>query len=363
VTQTATLFLFVKGTAESPVEQLVADAQCAASLDTLEKLCAVPEIGTIVVATRSDAFSARARALGAHVENDSGAEFHWGNCLAALVRKYRAALPLYVGGGSGILMSAEDWRAMIQRVNAEPNTVVANNFFSCDFSAWSPANALDKIVLPAVDNDLAFRLGNRAGLRVVPLPKNAATQLDIDTPTDLLTIALHPAVGKHLRGFLDTARLDASRIEQIKSVLGNRGATALIAGRVSASLALSLERATRCQWRIFSEELGMRASGRGVRGQVHSLLGGYLDCLGAPEFFTALAQLADAAILDTRVLFAHRRLNPSASDRFNSDLLNAEEIADPFVRALTIAARAAAIPILLGGHSVVSGGMYALIGE
>ena len=83
---------------------------------------------------------------------------------------------------------------VLQRVLAEPNTIVANNFFSCDFAAWSPGDALEKIAPPAVDNDLAFRLGEQAGLRVVPLRKNAATQLDIDTPTDLLTTALHPGV-------------------------------------------------------------------------------------------------------------------------------------------------------------------------
>ena len=164
----------------------------------------------------------------------------------------------------------------------------------------------------------------------------------------------------NLRAFLNTAHLNTTRIEQVKTVLGNRAAAALIAGRVSASLALLLERATRCQWRIFSEERGMRASGRIARGQVHSLLGYYLDSVGAREFFAVLARLADAAIIDTRVLFAHRRLDPSASDRFNSDLLRAEEITDPFIREFTAAARAATIPILLGGHSVVSGGMYVL---
>jgi hypothetical protein len=222
---------------------------------------------------------------------------------------------------------------------------------------------LDRIELPTVDNNLAYRLGDAAGLHVIPLPKNAATQLDIDTPTDLLTTALHPAAGQHLRAFLNTVHLDTWRIERVKTIMGNRDATALIAGRVSASLALFLESATRCQWRLFSEERGMRASGRSARGQVRSLLGNYLDHVGATEFFTTLARLADAAILDTRVLFAHRRLDPSASDRFHSDLFQAELIGDPFIRELTAAARAAAIPVLLGGHSVVSGGMYALAGE
>jgi hypothetical protein len=204
-------------------------------------------------------------------------------------------------------------------------------------------------------------LGERAGLAVIALTKNAATQLDIDTPADLLALSFHPAVGTNLRHWLDLAHLDSTRVQQVRSLIGSTRASALVAGRVSAAMALFLEHATRCQWRLFSEERGMRASGRIARGQARSLLGYYLDSVGAREFFAALARLANAAIIDTRVLFAHRRLDPPASDRFNSDLLRAEEIADPFIREFTTAAREAPIPILLGGHSVVSGGTYALV--
>jgi hypothetical protein len=361
VSQTATLFLFVKGTAESAVENLVAQAQCAATLDTLEKVQNIPEIGTRVIATANTELAARAAVLGAQVEIDSPTgDFHWGKRLAALVDKYRATIPFYIGGGSGALMSADDWRAIAQRVLREPNLVITNNFYSCDFAAWSPGNTLAQIEPPVLDNDLAFRLGERAHLQVAALPKNAATQLDIDTPTDLVTISFHPAVGKNLRAFLDLARLDATCAAQIKSLRGNRDATLLIAGRVSASMALFLEHATRCQWRILSEERGMRASGREEHGEVRSLLGFYLEQAGASTLVQMLPRLADAAIIDTRVLFAHHRLHPTAPDRFHSDLMEAEQIGDPFIREFTAAARAAPIPILLGGHSLVSGGMYAL---
>ncbi len=361
MSQSVTLFLFVKGTAASAVQDLVNQAQRAAALDTLEKMRTLAEIGARVVATASPAFAAQATALGAHVEMDPPGEFHWGKRLAALVEKYRAAIPFYVGGGSGGLMRADEWRAMAQRVLNESNLVVTNNYYSCDFAAWTPGDALAQVEPPPVDNDLAFRLGERARLRVEALAKNAATQLDIDTPTDLLTLSFHPAVGARLRACLNAARLDATRAERVRELLGNRAATLLIAGRVSAAMAQFLERATRCQWRIVSEERGMRASGREARGAAHSLLGLYLDQVGAREFFAALARLADAAIIDSRVLFAHRRLRPSAPDRFHSDLMAAEEIHDPFVREFTGAARDAAIPILLGGHSLVSGGMYALV--
>lgn len=360
--QTITVLLFIKGTASTPIEQLVAQAQGAVAMDTLDKLRAIPQIGEIVVATPSEEFAARAVAAGARVETDRvGEDFHWGRCLTELVQKYRAAAPLYIGGGSGGLMSPEDWRAIAERVVNESNVVVTNNYFSADFAAWSPGDALAKIEPPALDNDLAYRLGERAKLRVVALPKNAATQLDIDTPTDLLTISFHPAVGKHLRKFLDEARMDRTRVGQVRSLLNSRAANIIIAGRVSASMALFLERSTPCQWRIFSEERGMRASGRDERGEVRSLLGFHLDQVGAKGLFDALAHLSDATILDSRVLFAHRRIHPTAPDRFHSDWLDVESIEESWLREFTQAAQQAAIPVLLGGHSLVSGGMYALV--
>ena len=105
----------------------------------------------------------------------------------------------------------------------------------------------------------------------------------------------------------------------------------------------------------------MRASGRQARGEALSLLGFYLDEVGLERFFATLAKMSQAVFLDSRVLFAHRRIWPSAPDRFYSDLRQAEKINDPWVRRFTEAAIAAPIPVVLGGHSLVSGGLYALV--
>jgi len=61
------------------------------------------------------------------------------------------------------------------------------------------------------------------------------------------------------------------------------------------------------------------------------------------------------------VIFSHLGLEPSLSDRFHSDLGQVERIDDPFVREFTQAALEAPIPVILGGHSLVSGGLLALI--
>ncbi len=360
--QKSTLFIFVKGTAASEIEDRVVQAQLAAALDTLERVRPIPEIGDIVVATANRDLAARAADWGARIEMDlPERDFHWGKRLAALVEKYRAAVPFYIGGGSGALMRTEDWRDVVQRVLSEREIVVPNNFFSCDFAAWSPGDALTRIDLPDLDNNLAYRLGDQAGLKVYALPKNAATQLDIDTPTDVATLSFHHALGAHMRAFLKGARFDSSRVEQVKSLFTSRGAAILLAGRVSGSVAQLLERSTQCQWRVLSEERGMRASGREERGEVRSLLGFHLEQVGAKNFMVALSRLANAAIIDSRVLFAHHGLKPSIPDRFYSDLLEPDRIADPFIRELTAAARDASIPVILGGHSLVSGGIYALV--
>ena len=104
----------------------------------------------------------------------------------------------------------------------------------------------------------------------------------------------------------------------------------------------------------------MRASGRQGRGEVRSLLADYLDLVGVERFFEALGELTNAVLLDNRVILASKALWPSTLDRFNSDLYRWEDVEEPFLRRLTRAAAEAAIPVLMGGHSVVAGGLMAL---
>jgi hypothetical protein len=104
----------------------------------------------------------------------------------------------------------------------------------------------------------------------------------------------------------------------------------------------------------------MRASGREARGEVRSLLGLYVDLAGVSGLIGALEETSDAAFVDTRVLFAHKKLSPGRADRFASDALVGGQINEPWVRELTEAAANAKIPVLLGGHSLISGGVWAM---
>ena len=305
-------------------------------------------------------FAASTLARGGQVVRDNG-QFHFGRILQELIGRFAVEQAFYLGGGSTPLLTAEAIAEIADRVGSDANCLIANNFFSCDFVAFTPASAIDRIRLPEIDNDLAYRLNREAGLKNLPLTRSAGTQLDVDTPTDLAILSLHPGVGPHLRQLLDRSSLDAARVQRIGQILTDPTAEVIVAGRVGSTVLAHLETEAACRTRVFSEERGMRANGREARGEVRSLLGYHLAAVGAHRFFRDLAELGDAALIDSRVLFHHLGLGPSAADRFQSDMLQPTSIADPIVREFTEAALEAEIPVLLGGHSVVSGGLWALI--
>ena len=103
----------------------------------------------------------------------------------------------------------------------------------------------------------------------------------------------------------------------------------------------------------------MRAAGYGEAGK--SILGYMLESYDIEGFFNRLSEMGDAAFLDTRVIFNHMGKPFSTADRFHSDMLEAESIEDRWLGEFTNGAREAKIPVVLGGHSLVSGGMLALI--
>jgi hypothetical protein len=122
-----------------------------------------------------------------------------------------------------------------------------------------------------------------------------------------------------------------------------------------------LERKTQIWVRLFVEERGMVASGRLEHGEVRSLVAQALEDAGPRAFVQQLQLLSDAVLWDTRVWMAHRGSWPSAADRYAADLGWAREVRDRATRRLTREISRASIPILTGGHGVVSGSAYALL--
>jgi hypothetical protein len=223
-----------------------------------------------------------------------------------------------------------------------------------------PAESVARIRPPESDNRLARALCQEAGLALRELPRTVATQMDIDGPTDLAVLSLTGQGGPRLLEYLSALEMDVGCYRRVLPLLTDRSAQVTVAGRVGSHAWRYLESETACRVRLFAEERGMEADGRAAEGKARSLLAFYLEQAGPQRFFGALAELGDAALIDTRVLLAHFGIDAQRSDRFLSDLGCWQEIGEPFLREFTQAAVEARIPVLLGGHSLVSGGLMAL---
>jgi hypothetical protein len=275
-----------------------------------------------------------------------------------------------LGSGSLPLAGAADLRRFVQAAAGPPGHVLANNRYSADVVAVSRAADLaDLPPLPA-DNALPRYLEEKAGLAVTDLRNRWRLGVDVDTPLDLLLLG--GARARPIRALLGTEPLIGERLAALSDFLRNRRAELLVAGRISASTFRWLERGVACRVRALVEERGLRASsplaqaGAPTTGRPpRSILGEMLDRDGPESLSQLVAGLADAAVIDSRVLLAHRcgadeSAWPVAEDRFASDLLLAPTIADPWLAALTQAAISSDHPIVLGGHTALNGGLRLL---
>ena len=352
------LVVFVGGVGGSPIEDMLAEALRAAALDSLEEALATGAFDSAVLATDRPDLEARAPA-GVTVDADAG-PFHFGQRLLEIIRRYEIQRVVYFGGGSVPLLRGSDFAALAGHLQEAAGVVISNNFYSADLVAFAPGGILAQLEPPASDNALPRLLKERAGLESRPLPRTCATQFNIDSPGDLAILKLTGGAGPRLTRLLDSLPLDVEPYRRAIPYLTDPSSEVLVAGRVGSQVWQYLERETACRVRLFSEERGMEAAGRHQAGQARSLLGFHLQQMGPSSFFQEMAELADAAFIDTRVLVAHLGARPSRADRFLSDMGRHEEIADPFLRELTAAAAQAPIPVVLGGHSLVAGGLMAL---
>jgi hypothetical protein len=356
-----TLIVFLGGFGVSDVERLVDLARVAASFDAIEAFLqaggGLGESPSPAVIVTDDA-SLRCDTPGVTIDCDAG-DFHFGRRLSGVIRRRSVESAIYLGCGSVPLFGAADFADVASRIAG--GTAVTNNAFSSDLVAFPVSDhALAVIETVKRDNGLARALKEDAGLDVQALERSLATQFDIDTPTDICVLALTGDGGSRLQACVRSLDVDLSRFRAVLPLFLDQTKQLLVAGRVGTHAWSYLERETACRVRLFAEERGMEADGRASDGSARSLLGFHLAAVGLERFFETLAELGDAAFIDTRVILAHKRIEASREDRFLSDLGRWQEIRDPFLRDFTRAALEAPVPVLLGGHSLMSGGLMAL---
>lgn len=340
---------------ESQGERLVEQGREAFMVDLV---AALKQEGTerIILITSDTAFSEHLGSMGVGTISPArGAPFHFGRAIQRVIESEKLDGFLYFGSGSGGLLTPEHLKHLVEFGHRTERGALFNNFYSCDFFAIAKAEELLGADLPPIDNPLGLILSD-SGFPCFALPREAETQFDIDTPTDLLLLAATNRGGEAMRAFLAKERLTHTVVSRVLERLVDRRAHLYLIGRVNP-----------LTWSYFEKEVACRTSalieGRGMRsypGPQSRFLPKIVETVGFRPFFAWLAQAADAAIIDTRPVLSQNGELPPPSDRFASDLFCPEQIKKRSWMTFTQEAIAAKIPILLGGHSLVSGGLYLL---
>lgn len=357
-----TVVILTGGWGDSPVESALRAGHQAAARDLVDVFARLDRVGRVIVAADDPILAGMLGGPPAMVDIDApGETFHFGRRLAGIIERYGLERVLYTGAGSAPLLETGGWMEVLDRLASADPIVVTNNLHSCDWAGFTRADeAAALIASQTKDNGIAWTLVNEGGFSYHALAPSAGARFDIDTPVDLLIARRHPGIGRHLRRYLDDLGWASGRLDGVLAEMRREGGSLMVAGRTSPAAWRALQEATRCWVRVFAEERGMRASGRQERGDVRSLLADHLQAVGLERFFKALAELANGVLLDDRVILCSAGRWPNALDRFNSDLYRWQEVEDPFLREFTRAAAEAPVPIVLGGHTVVAGGLMAL---
>ena len=328
----------VPGPGAGPLETAFATARAANAARHVRGFEAGGAV-TRIVETRAGGppFGARLRRLAAL---DAGAGF------------------VVLGSGSIPLAVPADRRAFVAAAGGTGHPLT-NNRYSGDIVAIPARVPLADLPDLTADNGLPRWLADR-GHDVRDLHSRWRLQVDLDSPLDVLVAGLAGAVDPAY------ARI-RELVGRLRAVTADPRAELLVAGRASAATIGWREGATASRTRALIEERGLRTTAPGQRPP-RSTLGLVLDRDGPEALGRIVGGLAEGAVIDSRVLLAHRLGAdesgwPPAEDRFASDLLLPDQIGDPWLRSLTTAAVEAPIPIILGGHTLVGPGLRLLLGS
>ena len=268
--------------------------------------------------------------------------------------------PVCYAGGGMPAMSIDDWSLVLASLESE--RAVSNRMFSCDWVGVPSARMLSVAQGERVDNRFARRLRDDGSLDVVQFERSARSLLDLDTPADLAVLAACAEVGSlelgaELKAVIERCREMLApavvRAVDALAVMTRRDAELLISGRVSGSDWSVVDRDTSCRVRVLSEERGLRTR----RVPARSLLASLYQFAGPEQFVSRLSVVSDSMLWDTRPFLSHLGWSPDRSDRFWSDLGRGDAIAH--ARLQELVDRLAPHRVLLGGHSLVAGGMLA----
>ncbi len=367
---------------DAPLVGLLAEARSRLLEHQLELWGEAGADRVLVVPGREDA------PTGATASESFGAR------LVRLIDVERIRHLVVMSSGAVPLLRRRDAKRLVRVAAERGRQAATNNRYSSDVCAISDARVFRLLPPLPSDNALPRWLEEHAGFSVTDLPARDRLALDLDTPLDLALLSLARGAPSGLVALAAEKGTAVPHLEALRELAADARRELLVFGRSGSRTLRWLERNVRCRVRFLAEERGLRASSplaiasrdppdvpdapqparshsRRARSSrpprpPRATLGRLLYDTGPEALAAIVGELADGAIIDSRVLLADRLGAdeagwPSAADRFASDLLRPEDVTDPWLAALTRSAAEASMPILLGAHTLVGPGIPILL--
>lgn len=349
----------------SHVEEMMVSVRQAALLDNLDKMVKVSALENIFLHTNRLELVEPASKRGVEVSLNSTRpqDFHIGRELQSIVRRNSLTRVICLNGASCPLITVDDLNMICSKLMDREQFVYANNIQSADIIAFTVPKNFDQAKLPSYDNSLAMTLRDQLGLTMELMPQSLGLLFDIDTPTDVLVLGSGPYAGKETRAVIDSLNLNFENLNRAKTILQDEYQDVALLGRVGAPIIERMNSVLKLRLRVFSEERGMKSLGRIESKKVVSLLGLLLEHINLKQFFSYLSQVANCVFIDSRVLMYHYKYDIADQERFLSDLGIWQQIEHAWLREFTMHAVECGVPVILGGHSLVSGSLWALTCE
>ena len=294
-------------------------------------------------------------------------DFHMGQVLQQLIAQTGLTHLLVSGGTALPLIGPDQLRAYIKQLFTMERGMITNNPQSGDLVLFHPANAIQEIVLPRSDNELSNNLQYQARLPRVLMEPSTATLFDIDTPIDLLLY--YRLTGKPswlMRDYAQLFERAEEKLEALIPVISRDYRELILAGRIAGNIIAYINEWLRVRLRVFAEERGMKALGRIHRGEINAFLGLIMEDQSVDKLFRYFEAVGTAILWDNRPAIYHMKKGLPGDqerdlDRFLMDLFYPEAVKDPVLQSIADRAYRSGLPLLMGGHSLVSGGIYALV--
>jgi hypothetical protein len=303
-------------------------------------------------------------------------EWHEGLAFGEVLARLAPARGGLIVFGTGAVprLGLADARRLVAVATSGNRQALTNNRYSSDIVALGRAAVLGDLPPLPSDNPLPRWLEEIGRYSVAELPGKERLALDLDTPLDVCLAALAPGAPRWFVDATADANIAIPRLAELRAVARDPSNELLVFGRSGARTLAWLERNVRCRVRFLAEERGMRASSplaiAGAKARTTNPVNSTLSMLLAERGPAALAEivggLADAALIDTRVLLAARlgldeTRWPSPADRYASDLHDYAAVEDKWLAEITRSAAGARQPILLGAHTLVGPGVRILL--